>query len=63
MSAAAMAALIVANLKAVNVDIDAAQEAVLLAHWTPICQGIIDHIIAAAVVSVSGVTHIGGVDS
>ena len=63
MSAASMAALIVANLKAIDPAISGALEAKLLARWTAICQGIIDEVVAAAVVSVSGVTHIGGVDS
>jgi len=51
MDAATMAALIVANMKAINSDITGAQEAELITYWTAICQGIIDHIVAAAVTS------------
>lgn len=60
MDEAAMAALIVANIKTLNADIDAAQEAALISYWTQICKGIIEHIIAAAVVDVSGADPQGG---
>jgi len=38
-----MAQSIIDNIKAVNPDIGASQEAVLVTYWEPICQGIIDH--------------------
>lgn len=59
MDAATMAALIVANLKSLNPDITGAQEAELLNYWEQICQGIIDHIIAAAVVQTTVVVDTG----
>ena len=51
MDAATMAGLIVTNLKLLNGDIDAAQEALLLTNWEAICQGIIDNIVSGAVTS------------
>jgi len=51
MTGAAMAALIVQNIKAVNGDVDSDQETLLLAHWEPICDGIILHIQTTAVVT------------
>jgi len=51
MNAAAMAALIVQGIKQTNGNVDAAQEALLIAHWTPICNAIITHIQTAAVVT------------
>ena len=51
MTGAAMAALIVANLKAIDPSISGAMEAKLLARWTAICNGIIAEIIANAVTS------------
>lgn len=51
MNGAAMAALIVQNIKAVNGDVDSDQESLLLAHWEPICNGIILHIQTAALVT------------
>lgn len=60
MDAATMAALIVANLKTLNPQITGAQETELIAYWTLICEGIIDHIIAAAVVNTTGTVTGGG---
>lgn len=69
MDEAAMAALVVANIKTLNPDIDAAQEAALITYWTQICKGIIEHIIAAAVTETevtsgsSAGTYVGSVIS
>lgn len=51
MDAATMAALIVANIKTLNPGVTGAQEAQMIDYWTLICEGIIDHIKAAAVVT------------
>lgn len=48
MSASTMADSITASIKATNPDAD---EAFLKTYWEPICQGIIDEIVAAAVTS------------
>lgn len=61
MAASSMAGKIVDNMKAVNADIDAAQEAFLLSYWTPICQGIIDELVNAVVQAGSFTTSAGPV--
>lgn len=51
LSDAACATLIVTNLKTQNPAIDATEEARLIAYWTVICKGILDHIKTAGVVT------------
>ena len=47
------ASLVVTNLKTLNTRIDAEQDIFLTLYWTQICKGILDHIKAAAVVTVT----------
>ena len=51
MDANIMAALIVQGIQATNSDVDAEQAALLIVHWLPVCQAIIEHIQTAAVVT------------
>jgi len=62
-SEALMAAAVVAQLKALNPEITGDAEAALLDYWTKISKGIIDTIVANAVISTLTIGVAAGVTS